>query len=104
MEHTIAIVVSIAASIFTGLLLFFVQRYFKNMEKRAERTECRSEQKDVLILRSLKAIGELTVANAIAVKTGHSNGELDKAQKDFEAVDKELDSFLIRSSVASTKK
>jgi hypothetical protein len=99
MEHTISIIVSIVASIVTGMLLYFIKRHFTNMEKRAERAENRRDTKDVLMLKSLKAIGELTVANAVAVKNGHQNGEMEKAMGDFEQVDKELDNFLIQSAV-----
>ena len=95
----IAIVISICASIVSGMIIFFLQRYFKRIEKQNERNEARREKKDVLMLKSLKAIGELTFANAIAVKEGKTNGEMHKAMDDFGSVDKELDDFLIHSTV-----
>lgn len=98
----IAIVISICASVMSGMIIFFIQRYFKNAEKSAEKAEERRTKKDVLMLKSLRAIGELTVANAIAVKEGKTNGEMHKAMDDFEQVDKELNDFLIYSTV--TKK
>ena len=104
MEHLISIIVSVLASIFTGLMLFFIQRYFKKADARAEKEEARREKKDVLMLKSLRAIGELTVANAIAVKEGKQNGEMHKAMVDFEVIDKELDDFLIHATVKSMKK
>jgi len=100
MEQIISIIVSILASVFTGMLLFFVQRFFKNAEKRAEKEEARRNTKDILVLKSLKAIGTLTVANAIAVKEGKTNGEMHKAMDGYEAVDKELNDYLIKSAVA----
>lgn len=96
----IAIIVSICASLISGTILFFLQRYFKNMEKHADQTEERRTKKDVLVLKSLKAIGELTVANTIAVKEGKTNGEMHKAMEEFTAVDKELNDFLIQSTAA----
>ena len=100
MEHTITIVISICCTAISGMILFFLQRYFKQKQKQEEKAEARREKKDMLMLKSLKAIGELTVANAIAVKNGKCNGEMHKAMEDFEEVDKELNSFLIQSTVA----
>jgi len=82
-----------------GALVYFLKSHFKKVEKFTEDAEERRTQKDLLVLKSLKAIGELAMANSIAVKNGHCNGEMDKAQKDFESVDKELNAFLLESAV-----
>jgi len=82
-----------------GALLYFLQRHFKRMEKYAEASEDRRTKKDLLVLKSLKAIGDLTCANAIAIKQGHCNDEVDAAKKSFEAVEKELDAFILESAV-----
>ena len=94
----IAIIVSILASIISGMILFFLQRYFKHKEKYDEKVEERRSKKDYLMLKSVKAIGELTVANAIAVRDGKVNGEMSKAMSDFDEVDKELNDFLIHTT------
>ena len=99
MEHAITIVISVCCALISGMLLFFIQRYFKRKEKHDDKVEERREKKDVLMMKSLKAIGELTVANAIAVKEGKTNGEMHKAMEDFEEVDKELFDFLIQNTV-----
>lgn len=95
----LSIIISICASIVSGMMLFFLQRYFKKKERTEEQAEERQRTKDVLMLKSIKAIGELTVANAIAVMEGKTNGEMHKALDDFEIVDKELYDFLIQNSV-----
>ena len=82
-----------------GALLYFLQRHFKRMEKYVEASEDRRTKKDLLVLKSLKAIGDLTVANCIAIRDGHTNGELVSAQKNFEAIEKELDAFILESAV-----
>ena len=94
----IAIVISICASLISGTILFFIQRYFRRKEKHEEQAETRRERKDILTLKSLKAIGKLTTANATAIKHGHQNGEMDKAMDDYEIVDKELYDFLIQNT------
>ena len=88
-----------AVSALGGALLYFLQKHFKKMEKYTEASEDRRTKKDLLVLKSLKAIGDLTCANAIAIKNGHCNGELDEAKKSFESVEKELNAFILESAV-----
>ena len=102
-EILIAIICAVV-SVLGGALVYFIQRHFKRMEKYAEASEDRRTKKDLLVLRSLKAIGDLTVANAISIKKGHCNGEIDKAKKAFESVEKELDAFLLESAVKKVNK
>jgi len=92
-------IISSIASVLSGAILYFMQRHFKKADKRACEAEERSTNKDILVLKTLKALGELTMANAIALKNGHTNGELKKAQNTFEDVDKELNDFLISNAV-----
>jgi hypothetical protein len=49
----------------------------------------------VLILKSIKVLGELTEANSIAIRDGKTNGELKAALRDYSDLSKELDEFLI---------
>ena len=97
-EILIAIATAIISSI-GGCIIYFIKKQFKRMEDYTECAEERRTTKDLLVLKSLKAIGELTVANATAIKQGHCNGEIDKAKSDFESVDKELHAFLLESTV-----
>ena len=103
MNEIIMYIVCGILSAIGGAILYFIQKHFKQHEKRSEDAEDRRTQKDLLVLKSLKAIGELCVANAIAVKTGHTNGEMEKARADFESVDKELDAFLLEQAVKKTR-
>ena len=63
-------------------------------DKENKRNEAH-RQENILILKSIKAIGELTEANAIAIRDGKTNGELKHALADYTSVNKELDEFLI---------
>jgi len=100
----IAIIISICAGVVSGMILFFLQRYFKNQEKRDNAAEERKTKRDYLMLKSLRAIGELAAANAIAVKDGKTNGEMHKAMDDFTEVDKELDDFLIKNATIKNRR
>ena len=104
MHEAITYILSIVVPAVGGALVYFIQKHFKRMEKCNEDAEERRTQKDLLVLKCLKAIGELTCANALAVKNGHTNGEMEKAQKDFESVDKELNAFLLECAVKKVNK
>ena len=104
MEHAISIIASIVVSVAASLLLFFAQRHFKKAEESSEKAEERRAEQQMLILQTVQAIGELTMASALAVKNGHTNGELTKAMAHFEEVDKELNNFLIKTAARKIAK
>ena len=95
----IAIVISICASIISGMVLFFLQSFFKKKQKEDEEREHKRHKKDVLIIKSLNAVGDLTLANSIALRDGKTNGELKKALKEYESINKEITDFIIENSV-----
>ena len=95
----VAIVISIASSIISGMVLFFLQRYFKQKHESDEKCEKQRHKKDVLIIKSLNAVGDLTLANSIALRDGKTNGELKKALKEYESINKEITDFIIENSV-----
>ena len=94
----IAIIISIAGSIVSGMVLFFLQHFFKKRQKEEESREERNHKKDVLIIKSINAIGELTVANSIALRDGKINGEMKKALSAYEKAKDEMQDFLIENS------
>ena len=95
MDTAITLLVTSVASIFSGTVLFLIQRYFKGQQrKEAEREKSKTLQ-TALILKSLNALGKLTVANSIALRDGKTNGELKSALLEYEIVEKELYEYLI---------
>ena len=97
------IIIAIATAIITGFggwLAYFLKR-IKDCTEKAEDNRI---QNALLILKSLHAIGELCHANATAIKQGHCNGEIDKAKKEFESVEKELRAFLLEQAVNKVNK
>lgn len=91
----ISIIISIATSIFSGIVLFFIKRYFDNKEK-IEIEEKKARQKEnVLILKSIDAIGRLTYADSIAIRDGKINGEMKDAVQSYIAIKSELYDYLI---------
>lgn len=96
-----AIVISIVGSVISGMTLFFLQAFFKKQEKKNEDKEKARQKENVLVLKSIDAIGKLTYANAIAIKDGRTNGELKDAIKDYHQVREDLYNFIIEESTKS---
>ena len=63
-------------SVFSGIVLFFIKRYFDNKEKIEIEKEKARQKENVLILKSIDAIGRLTYADSIAIRDGKINGEM----------------------------
>lgn len=95
----VAIIISACASIVSGMVLFFLQVFFKKKQKQDDEREQKRHKKDVLIIKSLNAVGDLTLANSIALRDGKTNGELKKALKEYESINKEITNFIIENSV-----
>ena len=91
----ISIIISIATSIFSGIVLFFIKRYFDNKEKIEIEKEKARQKENVLILKSIDAIGRLTYADSIAIRDGKTNGEMKNAVQSYIAIKSELYDYLI---------
>lgn len=91
----ISIIISIATSIFSGIILFFIKRYFDNKEKIEIEKEKARQKENVLILKSIDAIGRLTYADSIAIRDGKTNGEMKDAVQSYIAIKSELYDYLI---------
>ena len=91
----ISIIISIATSVFSGIVLFFIKRYFDNKEKIEIEKEKARQKENVLILKSIDAIGRLTYADSIAIREGKTNGEMKDAVQSYIAIKSELYDYLI---------
>ena len=98
MEQIISVVISLVATIVSGMAVFFLKRYFKRREEREKAREQLAAEENMLILRSINAIGKLTLANSIALRDGRTNGEMASALREYEKVDRELYNFLLEAS------
>lgn len=94
----VAIIISVASSIVSGMAVFFLQRYFKRRQKEDEETQARKERENLLLMKSLHAVGKLTMANSIALRDGKTNGEMHMALEEYEAADKEMYEFLLEQN------
>ena len=95
MNSAITLILSIFASVVSGIVLYIVKRYFSTRDKQDKMVREEKKNESILILRSINAIGKLTTATCIALKDGRANGEMTAALKDYEEVDKELYNYLL---------
>ena len=95
MTPVLSVLIPSGASICSGLILFLLQRLLKQQQKAEEARDRNKATQTALILKSLNALGKLTVANSIALRDGKTNGELKAALTEYETVDKELYAYLI---------
>ena len=93
-----ATIISLCASLVSGVTLYFVQRFFKKREAKEDEKDAAEKRENILILKSVNAIGKLTEANAIAIRDGRTNGELHAALDEYEKVDRELYQYLVEQN------
>ncbi len=94
----IAIIMSICASIISGMVLFFLQRFFKKKQKVDEERDRAKAKENLLILKSIDAVGKLTYADAVAIRDGKTNGEMKEAMKAYAEVKDELYEYLLEQN------
>ena len=94
MDTAVTVLITSIASIFSGLVLFLIQSHFKRQQKKEEERETEKAKQMTLIIRTLNSLGKLTVANSIALRDGHTNGELKNALGEYKDIEKDLMDFL----------
>ena len=98
MYNMISIIVSVCASIISGMVLFFLQRFFKKKQKKDEERDRAKAKENMLILKSIDAVGKLTYADAVAIRDGKTNGEMKEAMKAYAEVKEELYEYLLEQN------
>ena len=94
----VAIIMSTCASIISGMVLFFLQRFFKKKQKVDEERDRAKAKENLLILKSIDAVGKLTYADAVAIRDGKTNGEMKEAMKAYAEVKDELYEYLLEQN------
>ena len=82
MNMMLSLIITLTASVFSGIFLFLLKRFFNRQQEKEEKREKEKANETALILRSLKALGKLTVANTIALRDGTTGEEIGLALKD----------------------
>ena len=93
-----SIIISVCASIISGMVLFFLQRFFKKKQKVDEERDRAKAKENMLILKSIDAVGKLTYADAVAIRDGKTNGEMKEAMKAYAEVKDDLYEYLLEQN------
>ena len=83
-----------SAEFFLEKHLFLIQSHLKKQREKEEEREAEKANQMTLIIRTLNSLGKLTVANSIALRDGHTNGELRNALGEYRDVEKDLFDYL----------
>ena len=94
METLFTVLLTSVASVFSGVVLFLIQSHLKKQRKKEEEREAEKANQMTLIIRTLNSLGKLTVANSIALRDGHTNGELKDALREYKEVETDLFDYL----------
>lgn len=100
----ITALISGAAIVFVAYINMKANRQKQVSDAAQAARDERDERREELLLHLLKATranGELTHATALAVKRGHTNGEMDKALKEYEEVSKDREEVWERRQASS---
>ena len=95
MDSIVNWVITGVTTVMSGIILFLLNRFLDRQQKKEEQRDADKTKDTVLILRSLNALGKLTIANSIALRDGKTNGEMSAALAEYEKVEHEMYEHLI---------
>ncbi len=97
MNSVLSLIITLTASIFSGIVVFLFKNFLRRQQEKEEMREKEKATETALILRSLIALGKLTVANTLALRDGKSRKEINEALKEYKDVETALYEHLISS-------
>ena len=102
MNSILSLIITLMASVFSGIVVFLFKNFLRRQQEKEEMREKEKATETALILRSLIALGKLTVANTLALRDGKSRKEINEALKEYKDVETALYEHLISSHVEKT--
>jgi Mn2+/Fe2+ NRAMP family transporter len=94
----LTILISVLGSVISGMTLFFLQKQLKKREEKDEERDKAKARENILILKSINAVGKLTEATAIAVASGKTNGEMHSALEGYGSIEREMYDYLLEQN------
>ena len=95
MENIVYIVITSIASIISGILVFMLKNIISKLQQKDITNKEEHAKEEYLILRSINALGKLTVANSIALRDGKMNSDFGTALSEYREIEKEMYQYLI---------
>ena len=81
---SLAIIIGITETIFTAMLIFYLQRKQNKLDKLKEKHEQARKEESLLQMELIMASAKLSYACAVALKRGKANGEVEEGTKAYE--------------------
>ena len=103
MEVILSCILTAILTVIGGVVLFLIQRFLNEQRKKDIERDEEKAQDNALILRSINALGKLTVANSIALRDGKTNGEMKAALAEYESIQKEMYEYIVLHYAKSVK-
>lgn len=95
MDAVISLVLTSVATVISGFVLFFIQRVYNDQKLKASYENKEKTIENELILRSLNALGKLTVANTMALRDGKMTEGMSEALSEYSEVEKEMYRYMV---------
>lgn len=94
----LSVIISSVCSIISGMVLFLLQHYIKQRHSSDTVKEKEAREKDILILKSLNALGKLAMSNSSVINSAEKNETAKFALDEYTKVNNEMVNFLIENS------
>ncbi len=94
----LSVIISAICSIISGMVLFLMQHYIKERHSSDKEINQENHKKDILILKSLTALGKLAMSNSSVIKSAEKNVDAKEAVDEYNKVNTEMVNFLIENS------
>ena len=88
-----SLIIAIIPSLVTGIGLFYINRQQKKRDKIAEKKELYQLESERIRITLLVTTAKLSYATAMAMKRGHTNGEVEEAVKQYQEAMKDFKQF-----------
>lgn len=108
----ISTILAYLVPVVSALFVWYLEHKHEQSEKNREETRKKAEEENMkridarklenmLMLRMVDGIGQLSYANAVAIKEGKVNGVMEDALCNYVTVSRELEEFLQKSATES---
>ena len=85
----------IVGRILPSILAFFLQRQLNKISSSLDEKKRDEKNFNIIIIKSLLALGQNNKAMFEAIKTGRTNGNLDEAMVYYDKIKEELNNYMI---------
>lgn len=97
-------IIPIASPVLCGVIIYYAQRRQNKRDAAAVEQQNTQAEANFHLLKSVKSIGKLSYANAVAIKEGKVNGVMSEAMDYYKQNSDELETFLQQQTAENMAK